>query len=80
MVILNLPENFLRGTLDLFIWDYSWLKILFGLHIVDGRNGVGLTGSFELSILPQSHNLALPTVYMTRFVRPVYAQQAQREP
>lgn len=61
-LLINLPENFLWSTLDLFVWDDSWFEILLGLHIVDGGNGVGLTSSFELSILPQSHNLTLPAV------------------
>lgn len=74
------PENFLWGALlDLLIGDYSRLEILLGLHIVVGRYGVGLSGSFKLSIPIQSRVLASPRVWVTRFFRPVHAQQAQRE-
>lgn len=67
-----LPENFLWSTLlDLFIRDYSRLKIL--RRIVDGRNGAGLSGSFKLPILPQSH-VVLRAVWVTRFLRPVHAE------
>lgn len=77
---IALPEYFLRAALDLFIRNYSRFEILLGLHIVDGRYGVGLSGSFEQSILTRSYNLALLGVHIARFLRPVDAQQAQREP
>ena len=75
------PENFLRGALlHLLVRDYPGFKILLGLGVVDGGDGVGLAGSLELPVLPQGHIPRVLTVQVTRLLRPVHAQQAQREP
>lgn len=80
MPIQRLPEHLLWGTLlDLFVRDYSGLEILLGLRVVEGGNGVGLSGSSQLPIVTHSHVIALPAVQVTRVFRPVDAQQAQRE-
>lgn len=74
----TLPEYFLWCALDLFVGNYSRLKILLGLSIVGSGYGVGLSGSFELPIRTQArHQLRIAAVHIAGVLRPVDAQQAQ---
>lgn len=73
------PEYFLRGALDLFVRNYSRLKILLGLGIVGSGYGVGLSSSFEQPVRTLGDQLGLAAVRITGVLRPVDAQQAQGE-
>lgn len=74
----TLPKYFLWCALDLFVGNYSRLKILLGLSIVGSGYRVGLSGSFEQPIRTQARNqLSLAAVRIAGVLRPVDAQQAQ---